>query len=64
MTTQEPNWQRSRRCDTNTCVEVADTGPTVLVRNSTNPDGPVLSIPAQDWDGFRREILAGDYHFQ
>lgn len=30
--------------DTPNCVEIADAGPAVAVRDSKNPDGPVLSF--------------------
>ncbi|WP_370420145.1 DUF397 domain-containing protein [Streptomyces sp. QH1-20] len=35
------------------CVEVADHIPgTTMVRDSKNPDGPVLAIPARAWAVF------------
>jgi Domain of unknown function (DUF397) len=34
------------------CVEVADTSPVILVRDSKNPDGAVLSVPADAWRAF------------
>lgn len=39
------------------CVEIAEatgttTGPACLVRDSTDPAGPVLTIGRQDWERF------------
>ncbi|MEV0703682.1 DUF397 domain-containing protein [Saccharopolyspora sp. NPDC050389] len=34
------------------CVEVAFAGPAVAVRDSKEPDGPVLAFPASSWAAF------------
>jgi hypothetical protein len=34
-----------------TCVEVA-AAPAVLIRDTTDQDGPVLSVPAAAWSAF------------
>lgn len=40
-------WRKSTRsADTNTCVEVAFSGPAVGLRDSKNPTGPLLTLPA------------------
>ena len=59
-------WAKAQRCDTNTCVEVADaeTAPVVFLRDSKNPDGPVLSFPAEDWEEWQNEVPAGRHRFQ
>lgn len=41
------------------CLEVRDGVPaTVPVRDSKNPSGPVLSIPAAAWSGFITAVTA------
>jgi hypothetical protein len=46
-------WRRSSRCDSSACVEVAWAGPTtVWVRDSEDPDGPVLEFDPQAWEQF------------
>jgi hypothetical protein len=35
-------WRKSRRSSSGNCVEVADHGESVLIRDSKNPAGPVL----------------------
>jgi hypothetical protein len=48
-----PNWHKSTRSDTAQCVEVADNFPgLVLVRDSKDPHGPVLTFSPQQWRGF------------
>ena len=40
-------WRKSTRSsDSNTCVEVAFVGQAVGLRDSKNPTGPVLALPA------------------
>lgn len=43
------------------CVEVALGGPAVGVRDSKDPDGPVLAVPARRWSAFLRGVAAGDF---
>ena len=40
-------WRKSTFSDaSNTCVEIAFSGPTVGLRDSKNPTGPILTLPA------------------
>lgn len=41
------------------CVEVAFTSQTTLVRDSKDPEGPVLAFPASAWTGFIAGIRGG-----
>jgi hypothetical protein len=52
------SWRRSRRCDINGCVEVSPLAAGVAVRDSTRPDGPVLSFSKRDWTGFIADLRA------
>lgn len=55
-------WRKSRRSSAqgNNCVEVARNLPGVVaVRDSKDPDGPVLAIPSASWRTFTNEIRAG-----
>ncbi len=42
------------------CVEVA-LGPAIGVRDSKDPDGPVLTVSTARWSAFLRGIAAGDF---
>ncbi|GAB7043208.1 MULTISPECIES: DUF397 domain-containing protein [Catenuloplanes] len=49
-------WQRSTRCDTSSCVEVARESSGARVRNSTDPAGPVLIFSTEAWRALVEEI--------
>lgn len=64
------NWiKATRSSSSSSCVEVAPTGPVVLVRDSkflTNPDNrgleneqPIIEIPASRWSHFLQLVLDG-----
>jgi hypothetical protein len=59
--TSEPAWEKSVHCSNGTCVEVADAGATVLVRDSKNTDQPYLRVPRQSWTEFAAGMLAGEF---
>lgn len=42
------------------CVEVAVSGDSVAMRDSKNPDGPVLVFSGEAWEAFIHWITSGD----
>jgi len=50
----QPKWIKAQRSQGQTnCVEVARVdADTVAVRNSKNPDGPVLRFTQAEWEAF------------
>jgi hypothetical protein len=54
-------WQRSRRCDSATCVEVATTDDRVGVRDGKQPAGPALWFSHEEWAAFVAGVRAGDF---
>ena len=48
----EPRWRRASRCGSNACVEVADLGGSYGLRDSKDPEGPVLTIDRLDFRTF------------
>lgn len=47
-------WRKSTRSDaSNICVEAALVGEVVGLRDSKNPDGPVLAIPATSFTALK-----------
>lgn len=55
-------WRKSSYSDggEHNCIEVADgLSTTIPVRDSKNPAGPVLLIPAGAWSAFIRTVKAG-----
>ena len=55
-------WRKSTRSGAaGHCVEVADAPATVLVRDSKDVTGPVLSFGRSDWAGFIAGVRAGEF---
>jgi Domain of unknown function (DUF397) len=54
-------WRKSSYSSSNSnCVEVAVTGPSIAVRHSKDPLGPVLVFGAGEWRAFVTMITAGE----
>ncbi|HEX8348185.1 MAG TPA: DUF397 domain-containing protein [Actinoplanes sp.] len=66
MSDNEPVWRKgTRSTNGGNCVEVAaglaaGTG-VVLVRDSKNPSGPVLTVPAVGWAAFVAAARGGHF---
>lgn len=60
---RRPRWRKSSYSAQTNCLEVAYLPGLVLVRNSKNPEGYTLRIPAAIWtsfiDSIRKIIAAG-----
>jgi hypothetical protein len=54
-------WRRSTRCDADHCVEVAFAKGKVLLRNSRQPTGPVLTFTVDQWRDFCDALASGDF---
>ncbi len=48
----EVSWRKSTQSGADGCVEVADASGSVLVRDSKDPDGPVLVFTEAEWRAF------------
>jgi hypothetical protein len=54
-------WKKSTRSGPNgDCVEVADLGSAVLVRDSKNPTGAVLAFTRTEWAAFLDDAKHGE----
>jgi hypothetical protein len=55
-------WRKSRKSqDNGGCIEVADLGDHVALRDSNNPDGPVLVVTAFEWACFLDGVARGEF---
>lgn len=54
----QPAWVRG--CDAGACVEVSK-GTTVKIRDSKDPDGPVLTFSYEEWKNFTEGIIGGKF---
>lgn len=59
-----PVWRKSRRCESSTCVEVAELGTDIAIRDSKRPDGPTLVFSRTEWDAFVEGVHDGDFRFE
>lgn len=50
--TVDPQWTKSTRSGATACVEVAHVNGVVMVRDSKDPDGTVLTFDRTDWFAF------------
>ena len=56
-------WQRSSRCEGGTCVEVADLQTEIAIRDSKDPQGPILRFTRSEWIAFVQGIESGELRF-
>jgi hypothetical protein len=55
-------WHRSRYCgEAGSCVEVAKVGDAVAMRDSKNPDGPILLFDQVQWTAFLATVCTEEY---
>jgi len=52
-------WDRAK-CSTSACVEVADTGTGILMRNSNKPD-QILEFTYEEWLAFTLGVKADEF---
>jgi hypothetical protein len=57
-------WRRSSHSESGNCVEVAyEPDGTVLVRDSKDPDGPVLRFSEDEWAAFLKDFRRHELGF-
>jgi hypothetical protein len=64
MTKLSRSWKKSSRSGTGNCVEIrmTETGD-IQVRDSKDPDGPVLTFMPAQWDAFVSGTKTGEFSF-
>jgi Domain of unknown function (DUF397) len=58
---REWRWRKSSRSQFNACVEVCFVDDRVPLRNSRDPNGPVLVFTAPEWDAFVAGVKLGEF---
>lgn len=59
MSTSLSEWRRSTRCDSGTCVEVANDEGQVQIRDGKRPEGGVIVLKPETFSEFIAGIKAG-----
>ncbi|HWS33091.1 MAG TPA: DUF397 domain-containing protein [Actinoplanes sp.] len=59
MTT--PQWRKSTHSSSSACVEVAPRPDQIMVRDSKDPGGPVLTFDRRAWVDFIDGAKAGEF---
>jgi hypothetical protein len=54
-------WKKSSFSDSAACVETTREGSLTLVRDSKDPNGPILTFNAQEWVAFLSGVRAGEF---
>jgi hypothetical protein len=54
-------WRSASRCNAEHCVEVAATGGHIAVRDSKDPDSPVLVYTEDEWLAFIDGAKKGEF---
>jgi predicted secreted Zn-dependent protease len=54
-------WLTALNCDGGACVQVAADQNTILIRNSRQPDGPLIEYTPEEWHEFVSGIKKGDF---
>jgi hypothetical protein len=55
-------WRKSNRSNSaGACVEISTLDELVAVRNSKDPEGPVLVLTAEEWRAFMNSLKRGEF---
>jgi hypothetical protein len=57
----ETAWHKSLSCESGGCVVVARNGESILLGNSSDPDGPITTYTQAEWSEFVKGIKRGDF---
>lgn len=54
-------WRRASFCASGECVEIAQRGNTILVRNSNEPERRAVRYTPEEWQSFVKGVKAGEF---
>lgn len=61
-TMEEFSWRTALACNGGQCVRVASAGDQIVIGDSKNPRGPVLTYSRDEWNAFVHGIIQGDFN--
>jgi hypothetical protein len=59
--TGEPAWRKASFCASGECVEVTQRNGMIVLRDSKQPNGSVISYTREEWLSFVLGIKAGEF---
>ncbi len=62
--TRELRWRTAIECSAGSCVEVAQDGEQILLRDSKNPQIAPMVFSKAEWAAFTTGVQAGDFDFR
>ena len=57
-------WKKSSASRDDACVEVAEGQEMMFVRDSKDPQGPVLTVSMTQWKAFQNVYIGGSYELR
>jgi hypothetical protein len=60
-TVEEFNWLVAQNCNGGTCIRVATHEEQIVIGDSKNPRGPVLTYSRSEWAAFVDGVREGDF---
>jgi uncharacterized protein DUF397 len=61
-TVGELSWIVALACNGGACIRVASQGDQIVIGDSKNPKGPVLTYSRDEWKAFANGIREGDFN--
>ena len=61
LTLGQLSWRVAQRCNSGDCVRIASRGGMVVIGDSKDPDGPILSYSRTEWRTFVEGVKQGDF---
>jgi len=61
LSDDSPAWRVAKTCQGGSCVRVARTGGVILIGDTKNPDGDVLTYTMSEWQEFVAGVKQGDF---
>ena len=58
---RELPWRVASRCQGGACVQVAPSGEMIVIGDTKNSDGPILTYTRDEWSAFVTGIRCGEF---
>lgn len=55
------SWRTARSCNGGACIQVAPSGEMIVIGDTKNPRGPVLTYTQEEWAEFVIGVKQGDF---